>query len=72
MKNTLIDTADKMMLMKRFFVETIFSPIKSLNRLIHDRYRRSINAFVHLFLGLINYQLREDKPSLDRFTKIAP
>ena len=70
MKNCLMDMTDKMMLMKRPFVETIFSSMKSLNTLIHSRHRSPINAFSHLFAGLINYQLRDDKPSLDRLTKL--
>ena len=65
-----MDMTDKMMLMKRPFVETIFSSMKSLNTLIHSRHRSPVNAFSHLFDGLIHYQLRDDKPSLDRLTKL--
>lgn len=72
MKNCLMKMADKLMLMRRFFVETIFSSMKSLDTLIHHRHRCSINAFAHLFAGLINYQLRPDKPSLHSFTNIIP
>lgn len=64
MKNCLMDMNDKLMLMRRSFIETIFSSLKSLNTLIHNRHRNPLNAFVHLFAGLINYQLRNDKPSL--------
>ena len=50
MKNILIDTTDKMMLMRRSFIETIFSSMKSLNTLIHSsRHRSAINSFSHLF-----------------------
>ena len=72
MKNCLMDLTDKMMLMKRSFIETIFSSIKSLNTLIHHRHRSPINAFTHLFAGLINYQIRTDKPSLDILLKLNP
>ena len=72
MKNYLMDSTDKMMLMKRSFVETIFSSIKLLGTLIHHRHRSPINAFTHLFAGLINYQLRTDKPSLDQLLKLNP
>ena len=71
MKNCLMDVTDKLMLMKRSFIETIFSSIKSLNILIHNRHRSPINAFAHLFAGLINYQLRTDKPTLDSLIKIT-
>ena len=64
MKNRLMDMTDKIMLMKRYFIETIFSSIKSLNTFVHHRHRSSSNAFVHLFAALIHYQIRTDKPSL--------
>lgn len=72
MKNCLMKMADKLMLMRRSFIETIFSSIKSLGTLIHHRHRCPINAFAHLFAGLINYQLRPDKPSLHSLTKLIP
>ncbi len=72
MKNILMDTADKLMLMKRSFIETIFSSLKSLNTLIHHRHRNPINAFAHLLAGLINYQIRDDKPSLHSILKLNP
>jgi hypothetical protein len=67
-----MQTAHKLMLMKRSFIETIFSSLKVLNTLIHHRHRCSVKAFVHLFAGLINYQLREDKPSLHNLTQLNP
>jgi len=66
MKNKLIGLQEKLMLMRRSFIETIFSSLKSLNTLIHHRHRCPINAFAHLFAGLIHYQLRGDKPSLQQ------
>lgn len=72
MKNYLMDLTDKMMLMKRSFVETIFSSIKLLGTLIHHRHRSPVNAFTRLFAGLVNYQIRTDKPSLDQLLKLHP
>lgn len=72
MKNCLMDITDKIMLMKRSFIETIFSSIKLLGTLIHHRHRSPINAFTHLFAGLISYQIRTDKPSLDQLLKLNP
>jgi hypothetical protein len=72
MKNCLMDMTDKMMLLKRSFIETIFSSMKSLNTLIHHRHRSPINALVHLIAGVINYQIREDKPSLHNILKLNP
>ena len=64
MKNKLMSLKDKAMLQKRGFIETIFSSLKSLGTLIHHRHRCPINAYAHLLAGFINYQLRQDKPSL--------
>jgi hypothetical protein len=72
MKNCLMDITDKMMLMRRSFIETIFSSIKLLGTLIHHRHRSPINAFTHLFAGLVSYQIRTDKPSLDLLIKLKP
>ena len=72
MKNCLMNIEDKLMLLRRSFVETIFSSMKSLGTLIHRRHRCPINAFAHLFAGLINYQLRTDKPSLQSLTDLIP
>ena len=72
MKNCLMDMTDKMMLMKRSFIETIFSSIKLLDTLIHHRHRSPVNAFTQLFAGLISYQIREDKPSLHQLLKLNP
>lgn len=72
MKNCLMDTTDKPMLMCRFFMEIIFSSLKSVNTLIHTKHRSPINAFAHLMAGLINYQLRTNKPSLHNMLKLNP
>ena len=63
---------DKRMLMKRFFIETIFSSIKLLGMLIHYRHRSPVNAFTHLFAGLVSYQTRDNKPLLDQLPKLNP
>lgn len=65
MKNRFMSMADKFMLANRGFIETIFSSLKSLGTLIHHRHRCPINAFAHLLAGLISYQLRKDKPTLN-------
>ena len=46
MKNCLLTMQDKLILMKRFFIETIFSSLTSLNTLIHHRHRSSISGFL--------------------------
>lgn len=72
MKNCLMELADKLMLMRRSFIETIFSSMKSLGTLIHHRHRCPINAFAHLIAGLINYQLKPSKPSFHALTNLIP
>lgn len=72
MQNKLMKLDDKIMLMKRYFIESIFSSIKSLRTLIHHRHRSPINAFTHLIAGLIIYQLRDDKPTLNWIVKLHP
>lgn len=72
MKNCLMETTDKLMLMRRSFIETIFSSLKSVNTLIHSRHRNPINAFAHLVSGLICYQIRDDKPSLETLLNLLP
>ena len=71
MKNKLMNMTDKLMLMRRYFIETIFSSLKSLDTLVHSRHRSPLNAFAHIVSALIAYQLRSDKPSLSSFMQIS-
>ena len=41
-----------------------------LKTLIHSRHKSPINAFSQLFAGLINYQIKTDKTSLDQLIKL--
>ena len=72
MKNRLMGMTYKLMLMKRSFIQALFYSIKSLNTFVHHRHRSSHNAFVHLFVGLIHYQFRTDKPSLHQLLLLNP
>lgn len=63
MKNILMDITDKLWLKKRMLVESIFSSIKSCGTFEHSRHRSVLNAFCHIFSGLIFYQLKAIKPS---------
>ena len=67
MKNRFMSLKDKAMLQRRGFIETIFSSLKSLGTFVHHRHRCPINACAHLLAGLINYQLRDDKPTLNPY-----
>jgi len=64
MKNRLMGIIDRLILMKRCFIESIFLLMKSFGIMVHHHHRSPFNAFSHLIAGLINYQLRSDKPTL--------
>lgn len=72
MKQMLIGFQEKIMLLKRGFIETVFSSIKGLNIFEHHRHRSVENAFCHWFSALISYQLRDDKPSLENAMNFIP
>lgn len=72
MKQRLLSLQDKVMLMKRSFIETVFSSIKSLGTFEHHRHRSPLNALCHWISGLISYQLRDDKPSLEKVLNFLP
>lgn len=61
MKNYLMPIFDKLLLRKRFIVETLFDRLKSGMGLEHTRHRSPINAFVHILSCLAAYSLSENK-----------
>ena len=64
MKNYLMPMLDKLMLRKRFVVETVFDILKSDLGLVHTRHRSPVNAMVHFLSCLAAYQLRTAKPKM--------
>jgi len=62
MKNYLMPMIDKIMLRKRFLVETVFDTLKSHMGLHHTRHRSTTNAAVHIVSCIAAYQLRSNKP----------
>lgn len=64
MKNYLMPLIDKIMLRKRYIIETIFGILKQDMNLSHSRHRSPINACVNTLSCLVAYQLRSHKPSL--------
>lgn len=48
MKNYLMPVLDKLLLRKRFIIETLFDRLKSQMGLEHTRHRSKTNAFVHM------------------------
>ena len=56
---------DKLMLKRRFIIETINDQLKNISQIEHSRHR-SINGFIwNMMAGLIAYALKENKPALD-------
>lgn len=65
MKNKLLPMADKLLLRKRFIIETINDQLKNISQIEHSRHRSPVNFLLNLFAGLIAYQLQPKKPSLN-------
>ena len=64
MKNKLLPLFDKLLLRKRFIVETTFGILKEEFHLEHSRHRSPANFIVNLLSTLIAYCLRPNKPSI--------
>lgn len=67
MKNYLMPLADKILLRKRFLIETIFGILKTDMNLEHSRHRSPINAFVSILSALIAYTYKKNKPQIKAF-----
>ena len=61
MKNDLMPMLDKVLLCKRFIIETLFDKLKSSMGLEHTRHRSPINALVHILSCLAAYTLAQPK-----------
>ena len=64
MKNHLMDMIDKLLLRKRFIIETIFAQLKINFNLTHTRSRSPINFFLNILSCLTAYQLKSTKPNI--------
>ena len=61
MKNSLMLLEDKIMLRKRFIIETVNDQLKNISQVEHTRHRKPLNFAVNL----IAYQKQPKKPSLN-------
>ena len=61
MKNYLLPILDKILLRKRFIIETLFDKLKSQMGLEHTRHRSPTNAFVHILSCIAAYVLAQPK-----------
>ncbi|WP_108649761.1 IS982 family transposase [Dongshaea marina] len=64
MKPKLMRLWDKLMLRKRFIIETVFDQLKNISQIEHSRHRSCISFMVNLLAGLIAYTFQEKKPSI--------
>jgi DDE family transposase len=64
MRNHLMLLGDKIMLRKRFVIETVLAILKSEMGLEHTRHRSPVNAMVHVLSCLVAYAYRPGKPSI--------
>jgi hypothetical protein len=65
MKNSLMQTNDKIMLRKRSLVESVNDQLKNICQIEHTRHRSVDNFLANLISGLIAYHFLPKKPSLN-------
>lgn len=65
MKNKLTPLMDKLLLRKRWIIETINDQLKNLCQIDHSRHRSPLNFLVNLLSGLVAYCFFPKKPSLN-------
>ena len=70
MRNHLMLLGDKILLRKRFVIETVFDILKCEMGLEHTRHRSPKNAMVHVLSCLVAYAYRPSKPSISRNGKM--
>jgi IS5 family transposase len=64
MRNRPMPLADKVMLRKRFLIQTVLDTLKSEMGIEHSRHRSAVDAMVHVLSCLVAYAFRPGKPSI--------
>jgi transposase len=64
MKNKLVPLYDKLLLRKRWIIETINDQLKNISQIEHSRHCRPVNFVVNVLSGLIAYMWQPKKPAL--------
>ncbi len=64
MKPRVIKLWDKLMLRKRFVIETVFDQLKNISQIEHSRHRSLAGFMVNLIGGLIAYTFQPKKPAI--------
>lgn len=65
MKPKLMALWDRIMLRKRFLIETIFDQLKNISQIEHTRHRSPIGFMLEVTAGIIAYIYQPKKPSLN-------
>lgn len=71
MKNSLMLISDKLLLRKRFIIETINDQLKNQSQIEHSRHRSPINFIINVVAGLIAYMHQPKKPAIHWSTSEA-
>jgi hypothetical protein len=69
MKNRLMPLMDKLMLRKRFLIETVFGVLKQDMNIDHTRHRSPFNFLVNLLAALVAYSYKTNKPAVKSYAK---
>ena len=72
MKNKFMPLLDKLLLRKRFVIETINDQLKNISQIEHSRHRSVGNFMVNLLAGLAAYIHQSKKPSIKNYDKTLP
>lgn len=64
MKGQLMLLSDRLLLRKRFLIETITDQLKNVSQIEHTRHRSPANFAVNLLAGLVAYTLQTKKPCI--------
>jgi hypothetical protein len=65
MKNQLMRLSDKLLLRRRYLIETINDQLKNQSQIEHSRHRSPINFVINVLAGLIAYTHQPKKPALN-------
>lgn len=65
MKNRLMVMSDKLLLRKRFIIETINDQLKNQSQIEHSRHRSPVNFVLNVLSGLIAYMWQPKKPAIN-------
>lgn len=65
MKNKLMPITDKLLLRKRFIIETINDQLKNVSQIEHSRHRKPLHFFMNVLASLIAYSWQPVKPAIN-------